>query len=66
LLLSAWRERLRKAPGIDPERHRGSAGRFSVFHTPEDVPERTTTHELLERAYHATLAAARIVAKPTC
>jgi hypothetical protein len=40
------------------------AGGFPLFHTPEDVPERVTTPALLERVYHAALAAARIVARP--
>jgi hypothetical protein len=39
------------------------AGGFSLFHTPEDVPERATTPALLERVYHAAVAAARIVAR---
>jgi hypothetical protein len=39
------------------------AGRFALFHTPEDVPERATTSALLERVYHAVLAATRILAK---
>jgi hypothetical protein len=39
------------------------AGRFALFHTPEDVPERATTPALLERVYHAALEAARILAK---
>ena len=39
------------------------AGRFALFHTPEDLPERATTPDLLERVYHATLEAARILTK---
>ena len=39
------------------------AGGFPLFHTPEDVPERATTPALLERVYHAAVAAARIVAR---
>ena len=38
------------------------AGHFSLFHTPEDVPERATTPALLERSYHAALEAARLLA----
>jgi hypothetical protein len=38
------------------------AGRFALFHTPGDLPERATTPALLERVYHALLAAARILA----
>ena len=38
------------------------AGGFPLFHTPEDVPERATTPALLERVYHAALAAARVLA----
>ena len=41
------------------------AGGFPLFHTPEDVPERATTPELLERVYHAAVAAARILARST-
>ena len=39
------------------------AGRFALFHTPEDLPERATTPALLERVHDAVLAAARILAK---
>jgi hypothetical protein len=39
------------------------AGRFALFHTPGDPPERATTPALLERVYQAALAAARILAK---
>ena len=39
------------------------AGRFALFHTPGDLPERATTPALLECVYHAILAAARILAK---
>ena len=39
------------------------AGRFALFHTPGDLPERATTPALLERVYQAVLAAARILAK---
>jgi hypothetical protein len=39
------------------------AGGFSLFHTPEDVPEGATTPALLERVYHAAVAAARIVSR---
>jgi hypothetical protein len=39
------------------------AGRFSLFHTPEDVPERATAPALLERVAHAVLEAARLVAR---
>jgi len=39
------------------------AGRFSLFHTPEDVPERATTPGLLERVAHAVLEATRLVAR---
>jgi hypothetical protein len=39
------------------------AGGFPLFHTPEDVPERVTTPALLERVYHAVVAAARIVVR---
>jgi hypothetical protein len=39
------------------------AGGFSLFHTPEDVPERATTPALLAQVYHASLAAARLIAK---
>jgi hypothetical protein len=38
------------------------AGRFPLFHTPEDMPERATTPALLERAFAAALAAARSLA----
>ena len=38
------------------------AGHFPLFHTPEDVPEHATTPALLERVYHAALAAARLIA----
>ena len=38
------------------------AGGFPLFHTPEDVPERATSPALLERVYHAAVAAARILA----
>jgi hypothetical protein len=41
------------------------AGGFPLFHTPEDVPERATTPALLERVYHAAVAAARIIARST-
>jgi len=41
------------------------AGGFPLFHTPEDVPERATTPSLLERVYHAAVAAARIIARST-
>ena len=39
------------------------AGGLPLFHTPEDVPERATTPALLERSYHAALAAARMLTK---
>lgn len=39
------------------------AGGFSLFHTPEDVPERATAPALLERVYHAAVAAARVLAR---
>jgi hypothetical protein len=39
------------------------AGGFSLFHTPEDVPERATTPALLERVHDALLAAARVLAR---
>jgi hypothetical protein len=39
------------------------AGRFPLFHTPEDVPEHATTPALLERVYHATIEAARVIAR---
>ena len=38
------------------------AGGFPLFHTPDDVPERATTPELLERVYHSAVALARILA----
>src|SRR5262249_25393214 len=38
------------------------AGRFALFHTPEDLPERATPPELLARVHHAILAATRILA----
>lgn len=38
------------------------AGHFPLFHTEQDVPERATTPALLERSYHAALAAARVLA----
>jgi hypothetical protein len=41
------------------------AGGFPLYHTPEDVPERATTPALLERVYHAVVAAARIIARST-
>ena len=41
------------------------AGGFPLFHTPEDVPERATTPALLERVYHAAVAAARVMARST-
>ena len=41
------------------------AGGFPLFHTPEDVPERATSPALLERVFHAALAAARILATST-
>ena len=41
------------------------AGGFPLFHTPEDVPECATTPALLERVYHAAVAAARIIARST-
>jgi len=39
------------------------AGGFSLFHTPEDVPELATTPALLERVYHAALGATRLITK---
>lgn len=41
------------------------AGRFPLFHTPEDLPERATSPELLERVHHAVVAASRLVAAST-
>ena len=41
------------------------AGGFPLFHTPEDLPQRSTTPALLERVYDAAIAAARVVAKST-
>jgi len=41
------------------------AGGFPLFHTPEDVPERATGPALLERVYHAAVAAARMIARST-
>ena len=41
------------------------AGGFPLFHTPEDVPEHATTPGLLERVYHAAVAAARTIAGST-
>ena len=38
------------------------AGAFTLFHTPEDTPERSTTPELLHESYGATLAVAQILA----
>jgi len=38
------------------------AGGFPLFHSPEDVPERATTPELLAASFTATLAAARALA----
>ena len=39
------------------------AGGFSLFHTPEDVPELATTPALLARVYHAALGATRLITK---
>jgi hypothetical protein len=39
------------------------AGHFPLFHTSDDVPERATTPALLERSYHAALAAARVLSR---
>ena len=41
------------------------AGGFSLFHTPEDVAERATAPDLLERVYQAVVQAARVVARAT-
>ena len=37
------------------------AGGFSLFHTPDDVPELATSPALLERVYQAAVAAARAI-----
>jgi hypothetical protein len=39
------------------------AGRFPLFHTPEDVPENATTPALLERVYDTAVEAARLIAQ---
>ena len=41
------------------------AGHFSLFHTPEDIPARATTAELLEQSYGAAREAAIVLAAAT-
>lgn len=41
------------------------AGHFSLFHTPEDIPARATTAELLEQSYGAARDAALVLVAAT-